>query len=407
MKVMFICGVFAKENEGEILAHSKRLIEYAANIFQTKMIRGFQEIGVDIQVLSAPFIGSFPNASDVFRFSGFSDYQEQYTYVHFNNCWGIRNLSRAASLKRALSAFIMERDTEKLIVLYTPHTPFLQAAAYAKRKDPNIRICMVVPDLPQYMNLDAKISTIYKVGKKWDIAHLNSLIHYVDSFVLLTEAMKDKLRVGDKPYKVVEGLIDEESLTRNEEIQIAHSDDCHEKYIVYTGKTNERFGVKKLVDAFLTIDDPEFRLVLCGKGDCDGYIQEKSAQDNRILALGQVPHEVAMGWIQKASALVNPRENDEEYTKYSFPSKTIEYLASGNPTVGYMLDGMPAIYGDLLFTADRDGLAKTIKRALDMHQDEKIERSLKAREYLETLSAKSVANTIINLTFVKEEECCK
>ena len=38
---------------------------------------------------------------------------------------------------------------------------------------------------------------------------------------------------------------------------------------------------------------------------------------------------------------VNPRQNNEEFTKYSFPSKTMEYLASGVPVVAYKLDGIP------------------------------------------------------------------
>ena len=63
MKVLFLCGVFGKENETEILARAKRPIEYSANIFQEKLIRGFEALGVAFDVLSAPFIGSYPNAS--------------------------------------------------------------------------------------------------------------------------------------------------------------------------------------------------------------------------------------------------------------------------------------------------------------------------------------------------------
>ena len=50
-----------------------------------------------------------------------------------------------------------------------------------------------------------------------------------------------------------------------------------------------------------------------------------------------------------ADVLVNPRPNNEEYTKYSFPSKNIEYLMTGKPVVAYMLDGMPAHYKKFLY----------------------------------------------------------
>ena len=402
MKVMIISGVFAKENEQEIIEHAKRPVEFSANVFQNKMIRGFQKTGIETSVLSAPFIGSFPNASGIIKFSGFTNYQDQYTYVPFNNCWGFRNMSRAASLKKALENFIADVEQEKLIVVYSAHTPFLEAAVYAKKRNPKIRICMVIPDLPQYMNLNTKISMIYKLGKQWDIAKFNKLAQFVDSFVLLTEAMKEKLPVGNKPYKVVEGIVDDGAFEKNE-IARKQLRNCgsKEQYIVYTGKTNERFGVRKLVDAFTAMEAPSARLVLCGRGDCDAYIAEMALRDNRIVALGQVPHDVAAQWVLKADVLVNPRENTEEYTKYSFPSKTIEYLASGNPTVGYMLDGMPDIYQQLLFIADGDGLAETIKKALNVTAEERQFRSAQAKEYLDTLCAKSLAEKILQITYAQ------
>jgi glycosyltransferase involved in cell wall biosynthesis len=113
---------------------------------------------------------------------------------------------------------------------------------------------------------------------------------------------------------------------------------------VYTGKLNACFGAKKLVDAFCMLPEPNYRLVLCGRGDCEEYIQEKAAADSRILYLGQVTADVAGEWTRRADVLVNPRPNEGEYTKYSFPSKNIEYLLSGNPVVAYMLSGMSEDY---------------------------------------------------------------
>lgn len=51
---------------------------------------------------------------------------------------------------------------------------------------------------------------------------------------------------------------------------------------------------------------------------------------------------------QQATLLVNPRKGHEEYTKYSFPSKTMEYMASGTPTIMYKLPGLPIEYEEYL-----------------------------------------------------------
>lgn len=349
MKILFIGSVFAKENESEIIQKSKVAVEYSANIFQKKLIEGLKKSNEPFEVVSAPGIGSFPNAYKDITFKGFKETQNEYQYVKFNNIWGIRNYSRSRAIKRALIHFIKEKNDSKLIIVYSVHTPFLAAAAYAKRKDPSIKICLIVPDLPQYMNLNEKQSFLYKIGKKFDISKFYKLTKWVDSYILLAEAMKDKLNIEGKPYRVVEGIVTEEELYESQLCRGRINKNKEEKLIVYTGKLYRKFGVGNLVDAFLLTKDPQYRLVLCGNGDMVSYIENAAEKDNRILFKGQVSATEAKEWIYKADVLVNPRQNNEEYTKYSFPSKIIEYLLSGNPVVAYMLNGMPKVYHNFVY----------------------------------------------------------
>lgn len=399
MKVLFLGGVFASENEDEIMSHAKTIVQHSANQFQEKLITGFRQLGCDFEVLSAPFIGAFPINSDVIFFRGFENYQNQYEYVNFCNIWGIRNFSRATALKQALGRFIADSTDGKMIMVYSPHTPFLEAAVYAKKCDPTIKICLVVPDLPQYMNLNAKISYIYKLGKQYDIAKFNKLSKWVDSFVLLTEPMAEVLNVGKRPYIVVEGIVEKDVFEINAIRKSKLEKNQNLKYIVYTGKLNERFGVKKLVDAFLLMDNPEYRLVLCGRGELEPYIEEKRSKDARILYLGQVTHDTANDWALKADVLVNPRPNNEDYTKYSFPSKNIEFLATGNTVVAYMLDGMPHQYRNFIVEVENDSveaLKDAIQRAV-----EQCEYRLKFSTFQEyavkNLNAVNIAERITDL----------
>lgn len=396
MKLLFLCGYFAEENEKEIIEHAKAPVEYSANVFQKKIIKGFKAVGTDVQVLSAPFIGAYPNKSDIFWFKGFERTQTECQYVPFCNIWGLRNYSRAFSLKQCLHDFVAAEDEDKLIIVYSPHTPFVEAAAYAKRRDPRIKVILVVPDLPQYMNLSAKISTIYKVAKKYDIARFNRLCECVDGYVLLTEAMKEKLPVGRKKYIVIEGISDPELLNRASDRKSENQG--KEKYLVYTGKLNEKFGVKELVDSFGMIDDPDCRLVLCGRGDLESYIQNKALEDSRILPQGQVTHDEAKAWITNADVLVNPRMNNEEYVKYSFPSKNIEYLSSGNPVVGYLLDGMPAHYREYLFCVDDGDLSAAMVDALYASDERKQKKFEACMAHLLRRTPEAIAREIVNFS---------
>ena len=88
---------------------------------------------------------------------------------------------------------------------------------------------------------------------------------------------------------------------------------------------------------------------------------------------------------QKSTILINPRTNNEEYTKYSFPSKNLEYLLSGRPTVAYMLDGMPEEYKNYFIIPEddsADSLAKTISNILIMSDEEQEIIGKKARDFV-------------------------
>ena len=393
MKVLIICGVFGENNQSEIIKNTKGYAEFSANIFQKKLIKGFEQNNIDIEIVSAPFIGSYPNRYKKMFFKGFESQQTDYRYVNFCNAWGYRNFSRASALKRVIKKIIYKENKKfDLILVYSAHEPFLEAALYAKKLLPNSKICFVVPDLPQYMNLDSNKTKAYDFLKKLDIKRMDALIKGVDSFVILTEPMKDILGIGDRPYMVVEGIIDE--LPSKKEFTTETSSEI--KNIVYTGKLNMKFGIKELVDSFTELKGENYRLILCGDGDAKGYISEIAETDSRIIYKGQVSPEAAKEITEQASVLVNPRPNDSDYTKYSFPSKNIEYLMSGNPVVAYMLDGMPKIYSEFIYTIETgEKIDKAIIVALTQNNTKKFEAFLRYAN--EHLLAKQIVTNIVKL----------
>lgn len=393
MSVLFIGGVFANENQGEIIENTKGYAEFSANIFQQKLIKGFEKNNIDITVISAPFIASFPNRYKKMFFRGFKEKQNSYKYVKFNNIWGYRNFSRASALKREIKTLV-SRENKKfdLILVYSAHEPFLEAAEYAKKLLPNTKICFVVPDLPQYMNLDSNKTKIYDILKKFDIKRMNRLIRNVDSFVILTEHMKTMLDVNERPYFVAEGIV--EAMPEADFKYTTNRDGT--KNIVYAGKMNEAFGLKDLIDAFTELDGENYRLVLCGDGDAKEYVLQKAEVDLRIDYKGQVPPDIAKEIIDNASVLVNPRPNDSEYTKYSFPSKNIEYLMSGKAVVAYMLDGMPERYSEFIYKINsKDSIKDALLSALNSDNTEKYKAFIDYAS--KNLVAKSIVEKIMKL----------
>ena len=397
MDVLLLCGYFEPRYQEEISKKTKTWVENAANTFQQRLIEGLKEQKIRLQIVSAPFIGPWPTAYEDKWFKGFEagKSSENIQYVQFNNVWGYRNISRTAALKKCVKDFIQSsRDEKKAIIAYCPHTPFLEAAAYGKQLDKAVHIHLVVPDLPQYMNLSKRAHPIYDFFKKIDIEEMKKLIAQVDSFMLLTQYMADKMKVGSRPYIVVEGIIDSKIVLENKKKDYG-------KKIAYAGKLVEAFGVKRLMEAFELIDEPEASLHICGGGELKAYVEAMCRSDARIHYHGVVSPDKANEILRNADVLVNPRQNDEEYTKYSFPSKNIEYLLTGNAVVAYMLDGIPEVYKKFFVSPDSnstEALAKAVYTAMNMDEDKRRTMSTIAQEYLtETKDKTVVAKRIVEL----------
>lgn len=159
----------------------------------------------------------------------------------------------------------------------------------------------------------------------------------------------------------------------------------HPKTILYTGKLDARFGIHELVDNFSKLKDPDYRLWICGNGLDREYVKNKAKEDSRIIYYGQVKQERVFDMQREASLLINPRKPEGEYTKYSFPSKTMEYMASGTPTLMYRLPGMPEEYVPyvaLFKDSSDEEMARTMEEWLNKPQPELDAFGVKAREFI-------------------------
>jgi glycosyltransferase involved in cell wall biosynthesis len=234
------------------------------------------------------------------------------------------------------------------------------------------------------MNLNEKRSLIYDTLKKIDVDIFNKNLKFVDSFVLLTEPMKNILNVGNRPFVVVEGVVNLKN--GNDESGNYESNNIDDiMTVVYTGTLNKKFGVVNLVEAFHRVALKNVYLKICGRGDSEDIIKEYVSKDKRIKFLGQLSNQEAVKLQKKATVLVNPRQNNEEFTKYSFPSKNMEYLLTGRPVIAYKLDGMPDEYDDYFCYVEDDSidmLTRKIEEVLLMEEETRSEFGTRARYYV-------------------------
>jgi len=222
------------------------------------------------------------------------------------------------------------------------------------------RAVAVVTDLPTFMYV---LKDRKSLVNKLTIRLQNLLLHFSDGFIFLTEEMNNAVNRTSKAYCIIEGLSDSRLLshvaetTNRNNLKIFH----------YSGGLYENFGIKTLVDAFLKLKNDDVRLHLYGSGDLENYIKECASNDTRIKFFGYKDNSEVLKDQLQSLVLLNPRFTHENYTRYSFPSKTIEYMASGIPLLTTKLPGIPIEYFDYvyLFTEENvDGYKTALERIL-------------------------------------------
>ena len=175
-----------------------------------------------------------------------------------------------------------------------------------------------------------------------------------DGFLSLSNGLLRAFRVNSKPHYVFEGLVDETIETKKQPIG---------NYYFFGGSLYERYGVKTLIHSFIESNIPE-KLVIAGSGPLREYIFQNTEKNSRILYLSQLPKEKIYGLEQHSIANINPRPLIKKLDEESVPSKLLEYLASGTPTISTKHPALYEIFKDDVFWIEDDS-ASGIKRALN------------------------------------------
>ncbi len=384
MRILFLGKIIPDDISDAVAENSKNTLQTAAIELQKKIISGIEDVvGAKVNLINKLPVFSFPKyyKKPFIKTSYFKHNLLQSGYdvnLGFVNICYIKQMFRSFSFKKNVKRWLKECESDGYAVAYTADNEFLRGFKYIKRHS-DVKTCLVIADLPEFCDLSTTAGGVMKLYRKYKNHCIYQKLKFVDSFVLLTEQMSERLNVAEKPYVVVEGIATDVF----ENIKPAAYED-NVKTIFYGGTLHKQFGVMNLLDAFETISDPAYRLVLCGTGDCEGEIRKRVEKDSRIEFLGILPHERILELMAGATVIVNPRQNAGEFTKYSFPSKNLEALSSGVPFVAYKLDGIPDEYDDYInyIKGEKpDALAEKIMEICTMTSGERAELGKKARDF--------------------------
>jgi len=396
MELLFMSNLFPRETKAEIQSKMRFNMYDAADVLQWNLIDGLESNGAELSLINLLPVDSWPRYySEPFvkRFLFSHKNGAQDISIGYCNIQYIKRIflkRKYVSQAKKWERITAEKDS-RTVIAYSLNSAFIAGIKKIKRRDPTVKAVAVVADLPEFSAPSGNL--IRKIYKNYLNRKIQKDLGVFDGFVLLTEHMAERMKIG-VPYVVMEGIAG--TFAPVELVQ------KKQKTIFYAGSMNVKYGITVLLDAFSMIKDPDMRLVLCGLGDAQPMVEAKARKDSRIAYLGKVSHERVLQLQQEATVLVNPRQNNEEFTRYSFPSKTMEYLASGVPVVAYKLDGIPNEYDTFLNYVENDSpeaLAATLVKICEMDAVARDEMGKRGAEFVRSNKNAAVQTRKI-MTFI-------
>ena len=269
---------------------------------------------------------------------------------------------------------IKNRNEDRVVFLYGTNPlkilPLVVARAFSKFK-----IISFVSEIDAFRLLD-ETNMVARMKRKLYVSASNMMCDKMDGYILITEHMLEQINRLKKPYIIVEGMVEKKEMPYLGE---------RKKQVMYAGSLHERYGIGKLVKAFSNIKQNEYELLIYGDGDYVPKLKEIVKESTCVRYCGTAENQVIIKAEEEASLLVNPRPSDELFTRYSFPSKTFEYMLSGTPALITRLDGIPEEYFQYCYSFDDeqiDAMTDMLEYVLSIPEAERMERAKRAFEFV-------------------------
>lgn len=243
----------------------------------------------------------------------------------------------------------------------------------------NLPFISFLTDLPSFSTNMKERNFLKRIWLYFYQRKSEKILKKSSGYITITESVNTKINHINLPHIVVEGSVDCRLPS------VFRSSLQKEKSIIYAGGVYKSFGVDKLIQAFLLAKLEGFKLEIYGNGDLVNEIKRISRNNNSIIYRGVALNIELFDIESNAMLLVNPRPTNSEFTKYSFPSKTLEYLSTGTPVLSTKLDGIPTEYFPYIFWFEKEdvlNMSKKLKYICSQSSESLIDFGKKGREFV-------------------------
>lgn len=348
MKIIFVGSVVDSKTINNLPAAS-----VAGNKMELGFIKGFIDNGISTSVISVEphEMWKFNDKPISVKSKKLLDGATVINTIKYINIPFLKQISAYLEIQKQLKLSKIDKNTT--LFVYNTMSYFALPVIHTAKKN-QCKCVAIVADLPiQYKkNIFRRIEDLIQVN----------LISKFDGLVVLTENIARDF-APQTPFCLVEaGCFPNECCEKNatEAKQTTH------KNIVFSGTLNQLSGIELIIEAMEYLDANDFVLNIYGRGPLEDFVKNSASHSKNIVYHGRVSND-KMGAIQKnADLLVCPRVTDNYTTKYTFPSKILEYLCSGVPILANRLPGIPEEYDEYINYSHEESAESWAKAILEI-----------------------------------------
>lgn len=156
-----------------------------------------------------------------------------------------------------------------------------------------------------------------------------------DYVIGLSEKTRRYLK-GKQKFICMEGGISEEVYQMFDEYSPARKEKLT---LMYSGILEKVTGIDLLIEAYKKIQRKDIQLLITGDGTLASWVKRNAEENEDIHYLGCIPYEDYIERLREADVLINPRNMNFPENMNNFPSKIMEFLATGKPIISTKYPG--------------------------------------------------------------------
>lgn len=310
MNILFCGSVVPNEIEFQVKG-----ISAAGNRFQNNMIKNLEQLGHEVRLRSFVGVPISPEIENALNQRNDLDS----TYV----VKGRKLINSVRTYGRLVGQIMNDTD---IVVCYNITYAWLFLPYWAKRRKK--KSIVILADYSESISYKSVAGKLYAKLQLWSMRQFETVVG-------LSANIRGKIKKNQE-FVLMEGGIDQDFYDA-----FAYRSHLENQPLcfMYAGLLSQVTGVDMLLQAMELVECPDIRLIISGKGPLEEAVKKAASKDDRICYKGHMVYQQYIEQLQTADVFLNPRNMRLPENQNNFPSKIMDYLATGKRIISTKFAG--------------------------------------------------------------------